>query len=192
MRTARSRKRGARARAVLAAIAVIGLAAGCSATVDGGPAAEGQGAPKEETVEYNPCTDLTDEAIRAAGLDPATKSTVTDAPTGPVTWRMCQWSSTEGPYLVTVGSSVHTQEEVRKNPIVTGFQDTQVGSRPGLAFHDKDDEDQLRCYVSFPSDHGVFNVIVNWHYSQKESMPETPPCSLAQQHATELEPHLPK
>nr|WP_245839049.1 DUF3558 domain-containing protein [Nocardia donostiensis] len=180
-------------RAVLGGVAVIGVAAGCSVYVDGEPAAEGQSATTtEETVEYNPCTDLSDEALQATGLDPATKGTVTDAPTGPVTWRMCQWTSTEGPYLVTVGASVYTQDDVRQNSVVTGFRDAQIGPRSGLTFYDKNDEDQLRCYVSLPSEQGVINVIVNWYYSQKESIPQSPPCDLAIQHAAELEPYLPK
>lgn len=193
MRTASSAHRGVAVRAMLGGIAAVGLVAGCSTSVDGEPAAQGQTeSTGEKTVEWNPCTELSDEVLRAIGVDPASKSTVTDAPTGPVTWRMCQWVAAGQPYNVTVGSSVNTLDESRENPTVTGFKEAQIGPRSGLTFHDRNDPDQLRCYASLPAEQGMFTVIVNWFYSERDSIPQSPPCDLAIQHATELEPYLPK
>lgn len=193
MRTAFVSPRGA-ARMVLAGMVVAGLVAGCSSGGDGTPEPDSSGKPTsgEPTVQYNPCSELSDDALRAMQVDPASKSTVTDAPSGPVTWRMCTWSSTEGPYLVTVGSSTYTMDEARKNDTVTGFRDVQVGPRSGLMYQDKNDEDKLRCYVSLPSSKGMFVVIVGWRYSQRASLPQAPPCDLAARHASQLEAYLPK
>ncbi|MFI9403097.1 DUF3558 domain-containing protein [Nocardia sp. NPDC052316] len=181
-------------RTVLAGVAVVGLIAGCSPTKDGTPTTEVSGKPTngEPTVQYNPCTELSDDALRATKVDPGSKSVVTDAPAGPVTWRMCTWSSTEGPYSVTVGSSTHTLDDARKNDTVTGFRDTQVGPRSGLIYQDKNDEDKLGCYVSLPAADGMFVVSVGWRYSQRASLPQAPPCDLAVRHASQLEPYLPK
>ncbi|WP_378742699.1 DUF3558 domain-containing protein [Nocardia brasiliensis] len=173
---------------------VAGLVAGCSSGGEG-PKTEGPSGKTtdgESTVQYNPCSELSDEALRATRVDPASKSTDTDAPSGPVTWRMCTWKSTDGPYFVTVGSSTHTMDEARKNETVTGFRDTKVGARSGLIYEDKNDEDKLRCYVSMPSSLGMFVVIVGWRYSERASLPQAPPCDLAVRHATQLESYLPK
>lgn len=179
--------------ALFAGVALAGSVVGCSSVVDGSPATEGAGmVDGEKTVTYNPCTDLTVDALRAIKVDPASKSTVTDAPSGPAAWRMCQWSSTEGPYLVTVASSFHTQEEVRGNDTVTDFQPITIGARSGLTYRDKRDPDKLRCYVSMPSQEGMFNLIVGWRYSERQSMTQAPPCDLAVSHAKGIEPFLPK
>ncbi|MFI6048043.1 DUF3558 domain-containing protein [Nocardia sp. NPDC051321] len=182
------------ARTVLAGMAVVGLVAGCSPSKDGNPTTEVSGKPTngEPTVQYNPCTDLSDEALRATQVDPATKSVVTDAPSGPVTWRMCTWSATDGPYSVTIGASTHTLDETRKNDTVTGFRDVKVGPRSGLMYQDKNDEDKLGCYVSMPSAQGMFVVSVGWNYSQRASLPQAPPCDLTARHASQLESYLPK
>ncbi|WP_107660073.1 DUF3558 domain-containing protein [Nocardia suismassiliense] len=181
-------------RTVLAGVAVVGFVVGCSPTEEGTPTTEVSGKPTsgEPTVQYNPCTDLSDDALRTVKVDVASKKTVTDAPSGPVTWRMCQWASTDGPYAVTVGASTHTLDEARKNDTVTGFRDVKVGPRAGLIYQDKADENKLRCYVSMPSSTGMFVVIVGWFYGQRASLPQAPPCDLAAQHAAQLEPYLPK
>ncbi|MEU7217262.1 DUF3558 domain-containing protein [Nocardia iowensis] len=176
---------------VLAGMVVAGLVAGCSS---GGEAPKtegpsGKSTNGERTVEFNPCTELSDQALRAARIDPASKDVVTDAPTGPVSARVCQWNAVGGPYFVSVSSSVYTQDEARKNDKLTGFRDVQVGPRAGLIYQDKADEDKLRCYVSLPAAQGMFEVTVGWRYGEPMTRDR---CELAIQHAKELEPHLPK
>ncbi|WP_194837921.1 DUF3558 domain-containing protein [Nocardia sp. XZ_19_369] len=180
-------------RTVLAGVAVVGLVVGCSPT-EGTPTTEVSGKPTngERTVQYNPCTELSDDALRATKVDAASKDVTTDAPTGPVSARVCQWSSTEGPYFVSVSSTVYSQDEARKNDKLTGFRDVPIGPRPGLTYQDKSDVDKLRCYASLPWSKGMFEVAVGWRYSARASIPQSPPCDLAVRHAQELEPFLPK
>ncbi|WP_040791116.1 DUF3558 domain-containing protein [Nocardia paucivorans] len=169
------------------------VAAGCSSEVAGTP--EGTEQTTEESVAFNPCSELPDEALRAADLDPASKSTSIDPPSGPSTWRICRWDPIDGqPYMVGIASTTHTQDEVLNNPTVTGFKDVQIGDRAGKTYHQagRGTDDLLRCYVSLPAEHGMHNVILSWRYSQRESAPETPPCTLAVERARALEPFLPK
>ncbi|WP_245550807.1 DUF3558 domain-containing protein [Nocardia paucivorans] len=174
-------------------MALLGLVVGCSSEVDGQPEAQGQSTANGDTnVEYNPCTDLSDEALRATRVDPATKDADIDPPEGPSTWRICAWDSIDGPYFVSVASTTHRQDELYSNPAVTGFRSVQVNERSGLSFYSSSDADHLSCYVSFPAKQGMFNVIVDWRYGERESMPQSPPCDLAIRHARELEPFLPK
>ncbi|VFB01686.1 Protein of uncharacterised function (DUF3558) [Nocardia cyriacigeorgica] len=193
MRTASKAHRGVAVRAMLGGIAAVGLVAGCSTSVDGEPAAQGKSeSTGEKTVEWNPCTELSDEALRATNVDPASKATVTDAPTGATAWRICRWDSTEGPYLVSVASATYSQDDARNNANLTGFRDVEVGDRSGLVYYDKSDEDKLRCYVNLPWASGSLEVVVGWRYSKRDEMPQSPPCDLTVQHAIELEPYLPR
>ncbi|MBF6082718.1 DUF3558 domain-containing protein [Nocardia cyriacigeorgica] len=193
MRTASSAHRGVAVRAMLGGIAVVGLVAGCSTSVDGEPAAQGASeSTREQTVQWNPCTELPDEALTATKVDPASKEAVTDAPTGDVTYRICRWDSTEGPYLLYVGSSTYTQADARANTNLTGLKDVQIGPRSGLTYGEKSDEERSTCWVNLPWEKGTLEVSVSWLYGEEESMPESPPCSVAVRHATELEPYLPK
>ncbi|MET8776777.1 DUF3558 domain-containing protein [Nocardia sp. NPDC004654] len=180
--------------ALFAGVALAGSVVGCSSVVDGNARTEGAASPTngEKTVMFNPCTDLSADALKAAKVDPASKDTVTDPPSGAAAWRACQWVSTQGPYLMTVAASTRTQDEVLQNSTVTGFQPVTIGARAGLTYRDKNDPDQLECYVSFPSADGMFNVIVGWRYSERASITQAPPCDLAVQHAKQVEPFLPK
>ncbi|MFD6161856.1 DUF3558 domain-containing protein [Nocardia sp. NPDC060256] len=177
---------------VLAGMAVAGLVAGCSPTKDGNPTTQGaNGSPTngERTVNFNPCKDLSDEALRATQVDPASKNVVTDPASGPTAWRICKWDATDGPYYVTVSSTYFTQDDSRKNEKLTGFRDVKIGPRAGLIYQDKSDAQQLRCYVSMPSPDGMIEVTVGWGYGEPVTRDR---CELAVAHAKQLEPYLPK
>lgn len=179
---------------VLAVLAIVSLS-GCGATIPGDPTiAEGFDAEYgERTVVYNPCTDLSDAALSAAGADPASRDVVTDPPEGPAAWRICQWRAMQAPYFISVAASTHPQDDVRSNSTVTGFEPVMIGARSGLTCRDKTAEP--RCYVSMPFAEGMLNVIVGWaatHAMDHGSKLEWPPCSFAVRHARALEPFLPK
>lgn len=181
-------------RAVACAVFATTILTGCAQTTIGNPTIAGgfDTESGERTVVYNPCTDLSDAALRAAELDPASKDVITDAPEGPAAWRVCQWRSTQGPYGVVVASSIRPQDDVRSNTTVTDFAPMTIGARAGLTYRDKADEDQLGCYVSMPYAEGMLNVKAAWNYSERHSVTERPPCSIAVQHARALEPFFPK
>lgn len=174
---------------LLALITGVGVLSAC------GPAAttDAPTTTAEQTVAFNPCDELSTDALRAAGLDPATKSTSINPPSGPATWRICRWEPSDGePYMVGVGSTTHTQDEALDNSTVTGFADVQVGPRAGKTYHHANVPNPLRCYVSIPAATGMHNVILSWNASDRESAPQTPPCDLAVEVARELEPFLPE
>ncbi|MBF6351510.1 DUF3558 domain-containing protein [Nocardia flavorosea] len=192
MRTAKNQRRGG-VRNVMVAVAVAGLAAGCGGAVDGEPAAGGTGTTTgEQHVEWNPCSELSADALQATGADPATRSSVFDAPGNKSAWRMCTWQANDGPYFIGVGATVFTQDDVYENKQVTGIEPVQINDRSGLTYHLVGNEDPIRlCYVSLPMQKGMLNVYASWQYSERDSIPESPPCGLAVQHARTLEPYLP-
>lgn len=143
---------------------------------------------------FNPCRgDLSDTALREAGLDPATKVVVTDPPSGVSAWRVCSWTplgdrSTSGQYRLAVFSTSHTLDDAKKKEGVTGLQDTQVNARPGLVFREQADPDT--CYVSFEAGQGMFEVAAAWLSTEGPRVGDL--CGIAADHAAALEPNLPK
>ncbi len=191
MRTASRQYIKAVGNAVVAMVAA-GLVAGC--TVGGESASAGPSTTTgEPRVEWNPCSELSTEALEATGASPETKSTRFDAPGDRAAVRMCSWEPADGrPYYIGIGSFVFTLDEFRQNDQVTGFTDVQVNDRPGLTFYPTGNENPIRrCYVGLPMARGGLMIYADWRYGKRDSLPESPPCGLAVQHAQTLEPYLP-
>ncbi|MGQ4600837.1 DUF3558 family protein [Nocardia sp. R6R-6] len=173
-------------RTVLGGAAVLALATGCGSGVDGTATTSSKAA--EDIPIFNPCTQLSDDVLRAAGLDPATKRVITDPPEGPSSWRVCGWYPSAHQYRVDVMSTSHTIDEARTNGKVTILREVTIGPRNGVITQDKSDKQGDSCYASFPARQGMFEVAVGW-----ESRTQKPDiCELAVKHAQELEPGLPK
>ncbi|WP_143861432.1 DUF3558 domain-containing protein [Nocardia amikacinitolerans] len=176
-------------------VAVVAVLTGCSSTVGGNATEEGSSpvSHNESVPLFNPCTDLSDEVLRGDRLDPASKRVTVDSETNDEAWwKICNWDSTEGPYGVSIFSTRRTVPERRANEQSLVVQDVTVGSRAGLVSTKRSDPDKLTCYVSVPAVQGMFEVGVTWLYSERGSMPESPPCGVAIRHMNYFERHLPK
>ncbi len=171
--------------AVLGASALL-LAAGCGTTETGTSAPTTAAAPPPDP--FNVCEDLPDAALATAGLNPATKSTVTNAPSGPTSWIVCAWEPTQPPatYRVEVYSTSHTMDETRKNENLTDLAEVEIAGREGLTFREKNTAD-TRCRAAFGAEQGSFIVSTAWF--ETGTKPDL--CGLAVQYLTDLEPALP-
>ncbi|MFF0542878.1 DUF3558 domain-containing protein [Nocardia thailandica] len=180
----------------VAVCAAVGAAvlAGCGTTTDGsaGPTTTVRDLDKIEV--FNPCRGaLSDDALRGAGLDPATKRITTDPPTGVSTWRVCSWQPLDDRYgsgrrSVGVYSTSHTLDEARAKESLTDIREVRVNSRPGLIYRDKAVPDS--CYAAFEAEQGMFNVDVVWTSSEGRRVGDL--CDMAAKYAEALEPNLPK
>ncbi|MEV0250708.1 DUF3558 domain-containing protein [Nocardia sp. NPDC050712] len=175
-------------RTVIAGAAVVGLAAGCGT----GKSVEGTATPTTRDIDkievWNPCTQLSNEALQKARVDPATKTVTTDAQGG-ASWRVCKWQATELPIFVTVFSTSHTQDESRANPKLTNFRDVTIGPRKSLTYQEKSEPSADGCYASLPAEQGMIEVRVG----KRQTKPiAADPCDLAVGYAKDLEPYLPK
>ena len=173
-------------RYLLAVLAIAGLvAAGCST-------AETTGEPTTAAPPPNPfnvCEDLPDTALQTAGLDPATKDVVTNAPSGATSWIVCAWDPADqarATYRVELYSTTHTMEETRGNTDLTDFADITIGGRQGVTFREKATTD-TRCRAAFPAEQGSFVLSTAWFKTGEK--PDL--CGLAVRYLTDLEPHLP-
>ncbi|MFD8099021.1 DUF3558 domain-containing protein [Nocardia fluminea] len=166
---------------------------GCTTTVSGQakPAAR----DRDKIIVFNPCRgDLTDDALRSAGLDPASMHITTDAPTGVASWRICNWRPLDvrqhGSAKLVVGlfSTSYTLYELRKKEGAIVLRETKVNRRQGLVSRELSDLES--CYVSFDAEQGMFEVNAGWLSDEGTRIGEA--CEIAQHFAEALEPHLPK
>ncbi|WP_171050323.1 DUF3558 domain-containing protein [Nocardia cyriacigeorgica] len=183
-------------RATMAAAAVALLAAGCGSTTEGEPTAAGSNTASttrnlDEIEIFNPCreSELSPDVLRSVGLDPSSKRVLTDPPSGPSTWRSCNWKSADGQFRIDVFSTSHTIEETRAKESVTDLKDVTVGPRQGVTFFESSDTEREICYVAFPAEQGMFEVSAMW---TRKGNRDRDVCALALEHAVDLEPHLPK
>ncbi|MGW6424211.1 DUF3558 domain-containing protein [Nocardia sp. NPDC055053] len=174
------------------AVVVSAAASGCG---HGGETGSAQPTTRDldKIVVFNVCSQLGDDVLRDAGLDPTTKRVLTDPPSGPSTWRVCNWKPIDDRYgaglrRVDVFSTSHTLAETRAKDSLTGVQETTVGNRAGLTFREKNDPES--CYVAFEADQGMFEVSVGWLGNEGPRGGDL--CDMAAKHAAALEPHLPK
>lgn len=177
-------------RAMVCGLAGVAVLAGCGDTEQGAGTPTKAGA----TEVFNPCRGaLSDDALRSAGLDPATKRVTTDPPSGVSAWRVCSWQPLDDRYgsgrrSVGVYSTSFTLDDARKKESLTDMREIQINSRPGLVYRDKSLPDS--CYVAFAAEQGMFNVDVGWLSTEGAHVGDL--CEMAKQYSAALEPHLPK
>lgn len=181
-------------RTVVCGMLGVAVLAGC------GEGAEGSAGPTTtvrdlDTIEvFNPCRGaLSDDALREAGLDPATKRITTDPPSGVSAWRICNWAPLDdrygsGPRRVALFSTSHTLDDARKKESATVLGETTVNRRAGLISKEAGDTDG--CYVSFEAEQGMFEVRTSWLDLEGPRTGDV--CEMSQQYAEALEPSLPK
>ncbi|MGW6423927.1 DUF3558 domain-containing protein [Nocardia sp. NPDC055053] len=178
-------------RAVACGVVSVAALAGC------GGSTEGVGSPTASKAAddiFNPCRGaLSDEALRSAGLDPATKSILTDPPSGESSWRVCSWKPLDNRYgsgrrMVGVFSTDHTLSDARKKAGATVLRETAVNGRPGLVSQENSDPDS--CYVSFEAKQGMFEIRTSWLSTEGPRIGDA--CEMSEKYGAALEPHLPK
>jgi ABC-type glycerol-3-phosphate transport system substrate-binding protein len=125
---------------------------GCGDTTDGSPTTATS--PSTQSL-YNPCTGIPDDALRAAGVDPATEEAgIAGVPQSG--WEICGW---DGPqYFITVFSTSRTVSEFERKPGNIEFQDVTVGGRQGRQFRVAGASKNLACDVLFPASQGVLQL----------------------------------
>lgn len=171
--------------AFVALAAALLLVAGCDTTsVDGSPTAT---STVKNAGLFEPC-DISPDAVRAAGLDPATK----DADffgvqhTG---WEACAWDSGSWYYLTVLATS-HSFDEVKTNPNSIEFRPAVVPGRDAVTYLDVSDKNREVCDVAFAMDKGGA-IIVRADKKGSEVALEDP-CAVAVRTATRLNDVLPR
>ncbi|WP_084466996.1 DUF3558 domain-containing protein [Nocardia arthritidis] len=156
---------------------------GCEDTTSGSPTASRTTAAQ---ALFNPCTGIPDEAVRAAGVDPATEESGI-AGVHQSGWEICRW---DGPkYFVTVFSTGRTVSEFERKPGNVDFEDVTVAGRPGRQFRVEGASKDLDCDVLFPASQGVVQLRVQGRASRDDL---ENPCTVLHRVGESIVPTLPR
>ncbi|MGW6725109.1 DUF3558 domain-containing protein [Nocardia sp. NPDC055029] len=167
---------------LVAGLAVAGLA-GCAA---------GETSPEVTTAAakpalWNPCTEIADDVLRAAGVDPGTEET--GAGGVPQSgWEICGWRGPD--YSLTVYTTDKTVAYFEQRPGNINFSDVTIANRSGRQFKVQGDSRNLMCDVVFPTDQGVVQLAVG--NSAIADGPLADPCEHLQLAGAVLVPTFPK
>ncbi|EME22390.1 DUF3558 domain-containing protein [Rhodococcus triatomae] len=157
------------------------LVAGCrTGTVEG----EAQPASGITEPTYSPCDDIPDEALVAVGVDPATESRDIQGVSIPG-WKVCRWTSSG--HFLSVYSTMHTLEDVRRDPQNEEFADIAVGQRPAVQFRLVSDVRRSGCDVAMESAGGTVIVSVT-----EGKIPLPDPCEVARDAALGMMSWIPE
>jgi hypothetical protein len=177
--------------ALVAGVVALGAVAACSSGDHGGAGNSAAAPPSRPAYTgrmFDPCTELGDQTLRAAHLDPASRA-VDESQRAD--WLVCHWKPAKSnDYMVSVLSTNHSMADGRQNATVTDIENVTIGPRSGFTAA-AIDPDHLRCYAAMPAQQGMFEVLVVWRAAARAKAPHLPPCSTAAQYATALEPYLP-
>ncbi|MEU2123204.1 DUF3558 domain-containing protein [Nocardia niwae] len=127
--------------------------AGCEDTTGASPTT----GPSTTAVRalFDPCTGISDEALRAAGVDPATEEPGI-AGVHQSGWEICTWKSRR--YHMTVFSTGRTVAEFENKPGNVDFQNVTIAGRAGRQFRVEGASKDLDCDVVFPASQGVLQL----------------------------------
>ncbi len=107
--------------------------------------------PAETKALFEPCTGVADDALRKAGVDPATKVAAGAASAG---WQTCEW--TGAATHLRVFSTSRTLDEFEKESGATAFVDETVAGRAGRRLGDT----PTSCDILFRAGQGVIRMVV--------------------------------
>ncbi|NLU84612.1 DUF3558 domain-containing protein [Rhodococcus sp. HNM0569] len=139
-------------------------------------------------VNFDPCLDLPDEALREAGYDPADADEDSFSP-DEYTFLDCTWTSFDGRYGLNVLSGNITWEEQREK-VKDYSTPITVGSRPALL--DEDPAAPEACAIAFPSDIGVVIASRTVVWGDGEEAPKEEWCKGLDQTAAIIERYVPQ
>ncbi len=137
---------------LVAGMTVAGLA-GCESGQTASQGATTTAAP----ALWNPCAEIPDEVLRAAGVDPGTEeSGVAGVPQSG--WEICGWMAAT--YGLTVYATDKSLAQFETKPGNVGFSDVTIAGRAGRKFKVEGDTRNLICDVVFATKTGVVQLEV--------------------------------
>lgn len=182
-------------------IAVAGMFAGALMIVAGCDANTDDASPRGSTTSkavstanlWDPCTQISVETIRSAGLDPTTRdTTISGVPVVPG-WKLCSWHDkpSNWSYSLGVWSTVYNVGDLKGDQNNIDFTDVSVAGRPGVRFHKANDHDNRVCYLAFPSGTQTIEVSIYKAFTTKSPADDRDPCSIAADAAAIIAPTFP-
>ncbi|MFF2085341.1 DUF3558 domain-containing protein [Nocardia sp. NPDC058176] len=139
---------------IVAGVAVVGVA-GCGGSEGSSGTGSSGVSTSAKPVLWDPCAEISDEVLTAAGVDPGTEESGVGghAQSG---WEICAWDAPD--YSLTVYTTDKTVEEFEQKSGNVDFQDVTIAGRQGRQFKVEGASKDLGCDVVFPAAQGVVQL----------------------------------
>lgn len=167
---------------IVAAAAVVPVLGACGGTTSGTATTSTSAV---EVALWNPCTEIPDDLLSDAGVDPAKKESGV-AGVHQSGWEICTWEGRQ--YFLAVYSSRRTVQEIREKPGNVAFRDVSIGGRQGVEYRVEGASMNLNCDIVFAADQGMVSLRVGNRASADN---HEDPCMLANDIAEMLVPVFP-
>ncbi|RDI49368.1 DUF3558 domain-containing protein [Nocardia mexicana] len=152
----------------------------------GGNGTSGSATATAEAKLWDPCTQIPDDALVRAGVDPKTEESGI-AGVHQSGWEICNWKGKQ--YTLSVLSGKRTADEIVNKEGNVEQQDVVVAGRAGRQFRVNGGTKDLTCDVVFPATQGAVELTLINRASLDN--PENP-CALLGRVGDQLVPILPK
>lgn len=136
-------------RAAVGAAALLAMV-GIAATGCGGDKSADMPTTAAVAQPWDPCT-LSDEALRRAGLDPATEGPGLSA--DPPGSKSCGWEAEDFDVIMTASTTLPV-EDIRNGIGNIDFQDVEVPDRSAFTYREESDEPGTFCWLVVPFQDG--------------------------------------
>ncbi|BCK54312.1 DUF3558 domain-containing protein [Nocardia wallacei] len=143
----------------LAVVLLVALAPGlgaCNGGDEGG--STGAATSSAEAKLWDPCTQIPDDALQRAGVDPRTKESGI-AGVHQSGWEICSWRGKR--YTVGVFSGKRSVQEIESKPGNVEFQDVVIAGRTGRQWRVEGASKADTCDVAFPASQGVVQLTIS-------------------------------
>ncbi|WP_446223139.1 DUF3558 domain-containing protein [Nocardia sp. IBHARD005] len=165
--------------------------AGCSSTESGNAQPSSTTDLSAATAAlWDPCSQIPDSTLTSLDIDLASKRSGILGAEEPG-WKICLWEENEFPpnYGISVGSSVHTVDEVRAKPGNVDFAEVKVAGRSGTKYRQSLNDVDEECTFVFSTSTGFVQLgMLNVSTKSKT----VPPCERLSPIAEAIVPLLPK
>ncbi|WP_280335077.1 DUF3558 domain-containing protein [Nocardia wallacei] len=142
----------------LAVVLLVALAPGlgaCNGGDEGG--STGAATSSAEAKLWDPCTQIPDDVLQRAGVDPKAKeSGIAGVPQSG--WEICAWKGRK--YHLNVFSGSRTIQEIETKEGNVEFQDVMIGGRSGRQYRVEGASKNDTCNVAFSATQGVFEIMI--------------------------------
>ncbi|MFC9897479.1 DUF3558 domain-containing protein [Nocardia sp. NPDC127579] len=166
---------------LLAAVLIAPVLAACESTTGGSPTTSA--APVSL---WNPCTEIPDATLTAAGLRPETEETGIGG-VHQDGWEICAWKGKN--FYVSVYSAARPVADIESKAGNVEFRDASIAGRAGRQFKIEGASKDLGCDVVFPAAQGLFQLQVLNAYGSADL---EDPCAVLRRVGNSIVPVLPK
>ncbi|WP_280256252.1 DUF3558 domain-containing protein [Nocardia wallacei] len=142
----------------LAVVLLVALAPGlgaCNGGDEGG--STGAATSSAEAKLWDPCTQIPDDALQRAGVDPRTKESGI-AGVHQSGWEICNWKGKR--YTIALFSGSRSLQEIEGKEGNVDFQDVVIAGRSGRQYRVTGASKNDTCNVAFSASQGVLEIMV--------------------------------